>query len=155
MQANGTSPKAAESLASRSTLEARTGHRAPAPITRARSVRARPDDNGTNLNAAESLSFTDLRPRAPCLPIGSGPCRLERDPTTTFEGTKAMTANLGKVDRAARALVGVVLIGLLFTLDGGVGWLAALIGVILLATSALHLCPVYRALGMSTREAER
>jgi hypothetical protein len=63
-----------------------------------------------------------------------------------------MTANLGMVDRAVRAIAGIVLLALLFVIEGGLGWLLALIGVVLLGTAFMSFCPLYRALGLSTRE---
>ena len=58
-----------------------------------------------------------------------------------------MTANVGGIDRIARILVGLVLIGLTLTGKIGVwGW----IGVVPLLTGLTRFCPAYPLLGMST-----
>lgn len=57
------------------------------------------------------------------------------------------TKNAGTVDRALRAIAGIVLIGLTLTGAIGVwGW----IGVVPLATAALGWCPAYTLLGIKT-----
>ena len=65
-----------------------------------------------------------------------------------------MTINVGTVDRIARAILGIVLLYLAFAsgaLDGGVWkWVAALAGVVMLGTSALKFCPLYRIIGVRT-----
>ena len=58
-----------------------------------------------------------------------------------------MKANVGGIDRIARIVLGLVLIGL--TLAGTIGawgWL----GVVLLATGLMRFCAVYPLLGIST-----
>jgi hypothetical protein len=58
-----------------------------------------------------------------------------------------MTKNMGMVDRALRAVVGVVLVALAATGTVGVwGW----IGVVPLATAAIGWCPAYAPFGIST-----
>jgi hypothetical protein len=58
-----------------------------------------------------------------------------------------MTKNMGMVDRAVRAVVGVVLVALAATGTIGVwGW----IGVVPLATAAIGWCPAYLPFGIST-----
>ena len=61
------------------------------------------------------------------------------------------TANIGTIDRAVRAALGIVLA--LWAMAGGpaLAWL----GLILLATAAFSWCPVYRVLGLNTRERPR
>lgn len=65
-----------------------------------------------------------------------------------------MTINVGTVDRIARAILGVVLLYLAFasgSLDASVWkWIAAAAGVIMLGTSAMKFCPLYRVFGMRT-----
>ncbi|MBK8639674.1 MAG: DUF2892 domain-containing protein [Chromatiaceae bacterium] len=57
------------------------------------------------------------------------------------------TKNTGTIDRALRAIVGLLLIGLTLTGIIGVwGW----IGVVPLATAALGWCPAYTLLGIKT-----
>ncbi|SEO89405.1 YgaP family membrane protein [Aquisalimonas asiatica] len=55
--------------------------------------------------------------------------------------------NMGTVDRAIRAVVGLVLISLVF-LGPQTAW--GWIGVIPLATAAMGFCPAYSPLGLST-----
>lgn len=58
-----------------------------------------------------------------------------------------MTKNMGMVDRALRAVVGVVLVALAAAGTIGVwGW----IGVVPLATAAIGWCPAYAPFGIST-----
>jgi hypothetical protein len=59
-----------------------------------------------------------------------------------------MTRNIGTVDRWLRAIIGIALIALVFYgPQTRWGWL----GLIPLATSLVGWCPLYSALGMSTR----
>lgn len=67
-----------------------------------------------------------------------------------------MTANVGQVDRIIRAIVGIVLLALAFGYVGGIvtpwDWILGIIGVVLLATAALSVCPAYAVLGLRTCE---
>ncbi|MFP1632304.1 DUF2892 domain-containing protein [Zhengella sp. ZM62] len=60
--------------------------------------------------------------------------------------------NMGTADRAIRAIAGVVLLALYFmgTASGAWGWVALIVGVVLLATAALGWCPPYSLLGINT-----
>ncbi len=62
------------------------------------------------------------------------------------------TNNVGSVDRAIRALVGVVLLALYFMgyAMGVWGWVALIAGVVMLGTAALGWCPPYSILGINT-----
>ncbi len=58
-----------------------------------------------------------------------------------------MTSNVGGVDRVARIVLGLVLIGLTLTEAIGIwGWL----GLLPLATGAVGWCPPYALFGIST-----
>jgi hypothetical protein len=57
-----------------------------------------------------------------------------------------MTINVGLIDRALRAIVGLALIG--WALTGGPVW--AWIGVVPLFTAAIGFCPAYTMLGIRT-----
>jgi hypothetical protein len=58
-----------------------------------------------------------------------------------------MNRNEGSLDRAVRAIVGLVLVGA--TLGGAIGpW--GWIGVVPLLTAALGWCPLYTVLGINT-----
>lgn len=62
-----------------------------------------------------------------------------------------MTVNIGTVDRLLRAAVGALLLVLALTsLAGSAAVIAAVIGVVLLATAGLRFCPAYRLLGIQT-----
>jgi ABC-type transport system involved in cytochrome bd biosynthesis fused ATPase/permease subunit len=64
-----------------------------------------------------------------------------------------MTMNVGTVDRALRALVGVVALLGAFVFgwfSGWMVWAAAIVGVIMLVTAAVGMCPIYRLVGMNT-----
>jgi hypothetical protein len=57
-----------------------------------------------------------------------------------------MTVNVGMIDRALRAIVGLALIG--WALSGGPVW--AWIGVVPLLTAGIGFCPAYTLLGINT-----
>lgn len=67
-----------------------------------------------------------------------------------------MTTNVGTLDRILRAALGLVLLYLAFAselpfFNGGLGkWGAAIVGVVMLITSALRICPLYGVLGIKT-----
>jgi hypothetical protein len=66
-----------------------------------------------------------------------------------------MCKNVGPVDRAVRAVLGVAGLVLAFAkfdvLEGGiVGVIAAAFGVIMLLTAAIGMCPLYLPLKIST-----
>ncbi|AUC51771.1 hypothetical protein CDO87_00555 [Sagittula sp. P11] len=59
--------------------------------------------------------------------------------------------NMGQTDRIVRAVLGVVLLILAFaTLAGVWAWIAGIVGVLMLATSAMGSCPPYSLLGINT-----
>ena len=67
-----------------------------------------------------------------------------------------MTVNVGTIDRIARAILGIALLYLAF-LSGLplfestlITALAAIVGVVMLATSALRMCPLYSIFGIKT-----
>lgn len=70
----------------------------------------------------------------------------------TFHRNSAMLnrtrSNLGNVDRALRVLLGTAALALVFT-GPRTAW--GYIGVALLITAAIGFCPIYAALGFSTR----
>lgn len=57
-----------------------------------------------------------------------------------------MSKNVGTIDRAARAIIGLALI--VWALTGGPVW--AWVGVVPLATAAISVCPLYSVLGLRT-----
>ncbi len=60
--------------------------------------------------------------------------------------------NTGQTDRTIRAIVGAVLVVAFFMMQGFWAWLALVVGVVLLATSAMGTCPSYSLLGIDTRK---
>ncbi len=64
-----------------------------------------------------------------------------------------MTTNIGKADRIIRIVVGVVLLSLLYFLEGNARWLG-LIGLIPLATALVRWCPAYSLFGWSSASAK-
>lgn len=59
-----------------------------------------------------------------------------------------MKHNMGKIDQAARVVIGLALV--ILAIAGYIGaW--GYIGVIPLATGLMNFCPLYRVLGISTR----
>jgi hypothetical protein len=63
-----------------------------------------------------------------------------------------MKMNLGLIERAVRAVIGLVMIGLA---AGGIFagvwmWAVGGVGVVLLATAAVSFCPIWALLGIST-----
>jgi len=61
------------------------------------------------------------------------------------------TKNVGRTDRIIRAIIGVVLLIVFFSLAAGVWkWLALIVGLVLLVSAALGTCPPYSLLGINT-----
>jgi len=57
-------------------------------------------------------------------------------------------SNTGKIDRVIRVIVGVLLVGNVFTgIQTPIGW----IGIILIVTGVFGTCPVYSLLGINTK----
>jgi len=57
-------------------------------------------------------------------------------------------SNTGKIDRIIRVIVGVLLVGNVFTgIQTPVGW----IGLVLIVTGVFGTCPVYSLLGINTK----
>lgn len=68
-----------------------------------------------------------------------------------------MTMNVGNIDRALRLIIGIAALALVFTGPiaeaGGWGWQRiALVGVgaIMILTSTIKFCPLYRIFGLRT-----
>jgi hypothetical protein len=60
-----------------------------------------------------------------------------------------MKANVGGIDRPLRIVVGILLLALVFVLEGNARWLG-LVGLLPLATGLFRFCPAYALFGMST-----
>ena len=67
-----------------------------------------------------------------------------------------MTVNIGGVDRVLRAALGVILLYLAFAsslptfAEGAPKYIAAAVGVVMLLTAAIRVCPLYSLLGFKT-----
>lgn len=64
-----------------------------------------------------------------------------------------MGRNVGTVDRAIRALIGILALLGAFVFGwftGWTHWAAAAVGVIMLGTAAMGFCPLYRLVGINT-----
>jgi hypothetical protein len=62
-----------------------------------------------------------------------------------------MPRNVGTLDRVARVLIGILILGLYGALEPPLRYLT-LIGLVPLGTGLLGNCPLYRLLGISTRK---
>ncbi|MEM8958037.1 MAG: DUF2892 domain-containing protein [Pseudomonadota bacterium] len=67
-----------------------------------------------------------------------------------------MTANVGTLDRIARAILGIIFVLAPFvsglTIFANPVWMtvSVIVGLVMLGTSAIKFCPAYRLLGMRT-----
>ena len=63
-----------------------------------------------------------------------------------------MQKNVGSIDRAIRALVGIALLAVFFFggVEGTLGIVALVIGIVMLGTAAIGWCPPYSLLGINT-----
>ncbi len=59
--------------------------------------------------------------------------------------------NMGNVDRIIRIILGVALIVVLFAVQSGWRYVG-LLGIVLLATSAIGVCPLYMPFGIKTNK---
>jgi cell division protein FtsW (lipid II flippase) len=62
-----------------------------------------------------------------------------------------MTSNIGKIDAIVRYVLGIIFLALLFILDNPWRWLG-LLGIVFIATAVINFCPVWRLIGVDTRE---
>lgn len=60
-----------------------------------------------------------------------------------------MKPNVGGFDKVLRVVVGIVLLSLIFVLEGNARWFG-LIGLVPLLTAAMGYCPLYSILGIRT-----
>lgn len=64
-----------------------------------------------------------------------------------------MSKNVGSLDRILRLVVGLLLAGIFFYQpDAGYRWVALVVGLVLIATSGMSFCPIYRILGISSNK---
>ncbi len=67
-----------------------------------------------------------------------------------------MSANVGKIDRAVRTLLGLALVVLAFVGQAPmwdnafIMWGTVIVGAVLIVTASMKFCPMYRILGVST-----
>jgi len=60
-----------------------------------------------------------------------------------------MKANVGPVDRLVRIILGLILLSLLFILDGTIKYIG-LVGIVLLITAFIKFCPLYPIFKINT-----
>ncbi|MBK6803728.1 MAG: DUF2892 domain-containing protein [Betaproteobacteria bacterium] len=65
-----------------------------------------------------------------------------------------MEVNVGGVDRTIRIILGIVLLSLVFVLEGNARWWG-LIGIVPIATGLLRWCPAYLPFGIKTCSTRR
>jgi hypothetical protein len=61
-----------------------------------------------------------------------------------------MKPNIGTPDKIIRIILGIVLLVLLFVLDGWIRYIG-LLGAVLIVTVFINFCPIYAIFGLSTR----
>ena len=64
-----------------------------------------------------------------------------------------MDANVGTVDKVVRVIIGLVLLALLFVLDGGIRWIG-LIGLVPILTALFGYCPLYTLFKINTNNTQ-
>ncbi|MEK8090695.1 DUF2892 domain-containing protein [Thermithiobacillus plumbiphilus] len=60
-----------------------------------------------------------------------------------------MKANIGSADRVIRIVLGLLLLSLIFLVEGPGRWWG-LLGIVLIATALIRFCPAYAVLGTDT-----
>ena len=65
-----------------------------------------------------------------------------------------MEVNVGGVDRTIRIILGIVILSLVFILEGNARWWG-LIGIVPIATGLLRWCPAYLPFGIKTCSTRR
>ncbi|MDA8363471.1 MAG: DUF2892 domain-containing protein [Gammaproteobacteria bacterium] len=60
-----------------------------------------------------------------------------------------MQQNVGSADKVVRVIIGLVLVSLVFFLNGSIRWLG-LIGLVPIFTAFVGWCPAYSLFGLST-----
>lgn len=60
-----------------------------------------------------------------------------------------MTRNVGGIDRVARIVVGLLLLSLVFVVEGNARWWG-LVGLVPLLTGLMSTCPLYSIFGFNT-----
>ncbi|WAA11020.1 YgaP family membrane protein [Fervidibacillus albus] len=60
-----------------------------------------------------------------------------------------MKANVGTVDRMIRIIIGLVLLSLLYFIEGNWKWIG-FIGIVPIVTAFVKFCPLYTLFGIST-----
>ena len=65
-----------------------------------------------------------------------------------------LSKNMGKKDKIARLVVAAIIIILDFAgvITGTLSWVLSIVALVIAATALVDFCPIYKALGMSTKE---
>lgn len=70
-----------------------------------------------------------------------------------------MTSNVGNIDRVIRLIIGIVALTSVFVGPfSGAGWeslVLGFVGVIMISTSAIKFCPLYRVFGIRTCKTQK
>lgn len=71
--------------------------------------------------------------------------------TVTRKAT-SMIQNIGNADRYARFGLGalLLLLAIVGSIAGTFGWIAGIVGAVLIATAFMNFCPIYKVLGLKT-----
>ena len=65
-----------------------------------------------------------------------------------------MKANVGRIDKVLRIVVGLGLLSIIFFVEGPARWWG-LVGIVPLATGLINFCPLYAIFGWSTCPMEK
>lgn len=68
-----------------------------------------------------------------------------------------MQKNISTPDKTIRLLFGIVVVILIATqtISGSLAWILGIAAVVLAVTAFINFCPIYAALGISTRKKEK
>ncbi len=68
-----------------------------------------------------------------------------------------METNMGKLDRTVRTVLALIVVALYLTgqIAGTLAIVLGILAIIFLATSAVSFCPIYKALGLSTKSEKK
>lgn len=66
-----------------------------------------------------------------------------------------MKKNVGQLDRIIRIILGIALLVLFFVLEGALGWISLVLGIVFLLTGIIRVCPLYLPFGINTRKLKK
>lgn len=67
-----------------------------------------------------------------------------------------MKKNIGKLDRYTRIIIAIIIATLYFTnvISGTIAYILIVVSVILLVTSFINFCPLYKIIGLKTNKGQ-